>query len=66
MKDSKAKTSALVVRQKAKATATPTARATPSKKGKSNGKTILAAATLSCCQKAVDRAVVVIDGMTRL
>ncbi|MFZ0480895.1 MAG: hypothetical protein WAL71_17275, partial [Terriglobales bacterium] len=38
--------------------------ATPSTKGKSNGKTLLAEAAPLCCQKTVDRAVVVIEGMT--
>ncbi|MFZ0481273.1 MAG: hypothetical protein WAL71_19190, partial [Terriglobales bacterium] len=45
-------------------TARATATATPSTKGKSNGKTLLAEAAPLCCQKTVDRAVVVIDGMT--
>ncbi|MGB9492985.1 MAG: hypothetical protein WCA92_21165, partial [Terriglobales bacterium] len=41
-----------------------TATATPSTKGKSNGKTLLAEAAPLCCQKTVDRAVVVIDRIT--
>ncbi|MFZ0479992.1 MAG: hypothetical protein WAL71_12655, partial [Terriglobales bacterium] len=43
-----------------------TATATPSTKGKSNGKTLLAEAAPLCCQKTVDRAVVVIDRMTQV
>jgi hypothetical protein len=57
--DSKAKTSSLVLdkcngNSKAK---------TSSNKGKGNGKTFLPRRAL-CCPKTVDRAVVVIDGMT--
>jgi hypothetical protein len=43
----KQRTSRLILRQKA--TATP--NATPSNKGKSSGKNILAAAAPLCCQK---------------
>jgi hypothetical protein len=42
------------------------AKSKPSNKGKKNGKNFLAATAPSCRQKTVDRAVVVIDGMTPL